>query len=175
MTAPETPAGPLLIALLARLDALPAQDPSETAQAPRTVPLAVLDTNAVLDVWYWHDAKAADLACALEAGEITWVSSPSCIKELAAVLARPAFGLGEDGAEALLEKLISRVVLVSPRQEHLVRCRDRDDEKFLTLAFEVRADFLFTKDKKVLKAGRRLKAAGTKTMRPEDFVRAHAS
>lgn len=82
---------------------------------------------------------------------------------------RPQFGLNEAQQDALLEAVLSTVTVVSVSLEGLVRCRDEDDEKFLNLAFEARADYLFTKDKNVLRSGRKLVPLGTKTMRPADF------
>lgn len=154
---------------LIRLDQLDALKAPELARAQRPVPLAVLDTNVVLDLWYWNDRKCSQLKKALSAGALRAVSSSSCLKELAAVLARPVFELSVSEKKSLLETVLSSVWVAKPTVEALVRCKDAEDEKFLNLAFEIEADYLFTKDKRVLRAGRKLRALGTQTLTPADF------
>ena len=69
----------------------------------------------------------------------------------------------------VLTNVLSLTLVTRTSVEGVVRCRDADDEKFLNLAFESRADFLFTKDKNVLRSGRRLAALGIKTQKPAEF------
>ena len=168
----ETPyrdADARLAAILTRLDNLPTVPAADLALGERSLPLAVLDTNVVFDVWFWNDRHAQTLKAAIEQNRLKLVSTPSCLKEFAVVMQRPQFGLNEAQQDALLEAVLSAVTVVSVSLEGLVRCRDEDDEKFLNLAFEARADYLFTKDKYVLRSGRKLVPLGTKTMRPADF------
>ena len=71
--------------------------------------------------------------------------------------------------DRILTNVLSLTLVTRTSVEGVVRCRDADDEKFLNLAFESRADFLFTKDKNVLRSGRRLAALGIKTQKPAEF------
>lgn len=158
-----------LDATLTRLDGLPTTAAIDLASSHRQLPLAVLDSNVVLDLWYWHDPEASSLKNVIDNKRLQAVSSPSCIKELAAVLSRPHFELSFYEQDEIIAKLLTSLLLVAPSIEGVIPCKDPDDEKFLNLAYEIRADFLFTKDKKVLRAGRRLRCLGTKTMRPADF------
>ena len=45
-------------------------------------------------------------------------------------------------------------------------CSDRDDQKFLDLAYTARADWLVTKDKALLKLARRARRDGLKILLP---------
>lgn len=130
---------------------------------------AVLDTNVLLDLWYWNDPEAQYLKNQVQEGRLVLLSSPSCMKEFAVVLARPQFGLAPDAQRAFLENVYEYTVLLTTSGESRVRCRDAEDEKFLNLAYEARADFLFTKDKMVLKAGPYIWESGTHILQPEDF------
>ena len=63
--------------------------------------------------------------------------------------------------------------LRQPVAEHaepleLARCRDPDDQKFLTLAAAVRADCLVTRDRELLRLARRC-AARFAILRPSAF------
>ena len=79
-------ASPRLSAVLARLDDLSAIPAADLANHPREVPLAVLDSNVVFDVWYWNDKDAQALKTAILEKRLQLVSTPSCLKEFAVVL-----------------------------------------------------------------------------------------
>ena len=78
-------ASPRLSAVLARLDNLSAIPAADLANHPRKVPLAVLDSNVVFDVWYWNDKDAQVLKTAILEKRLQLVSTPSCLKEFAVV------------------------------------------------------------------------------------------
>ena len=48
----------------------------------------VLDTNAVLDLWAFADARVQVLRAAMQAGELDWVGTPDMRLELQHVLSR---------------------------------------------------------------------------------------
>lgn len=50
------------------------------------------------------------------------------------------------------------------------RCRDKDDQKFLDLAYAVGAELLFTKDKLVRRAAKKLARFGLRTLSPADWA-----
>lgn len=167
MLAPASQAQERLALILSQLDELPTIPTGEFAAAD--VPVAVLDTNVILDLWYWKNRQAEALKSVVSSGRMTIVSSPSCLKELAVVLARPTFALTISDQEALIAQVLETAVLVRCEVDGIIGCRDAEDEKFLNLAYAVRANYLFSKDKKVLRAGRRLRSRGTRTLRPADF------
>lgn len=53
------------------------------------------------------------------------------------------------------------------REAGVSRCRDPDDQKFLDIAQFSQAQLLITRDKLVLKAGKRLKKEGTLVLTPQ--------
>ena len=134
----------------------------------------VIDTNTVLDVIFWNDKAAAPLTAALRDGRVTAVRDREVMIELAEVLSRAHF-LGTE--EAALKATAAWCASTAPADEEkvketgaalTVRCRDPLDQKFLDLAVATEAKLLVTKDKLVLKAGRRLKRFGVTTLKPEE-------
>lgn len=127
---------------------------------PRGVP-AVIDTNVVLDLIYWEDPHSEDLRRALEEGRIHALRSGEAVMELAEVLSRPAFTGDEDEAARLAALWCSMSVPVDEEKIReaadviTVQCRDPLDQKFFTLTLAGGAKLLVSKDKLVLKAGRK--------------------
>ncbi len=134
----------------------------------------VIDTNVVLDLVFWQDEKAADLARLLQEGQLTAVRDRESMKELAEVASRPHFLGSEAKAGALVEdwcrrSLAADEAAVRVQDETLkVKCKDPLDQKFLSLTVASKAPLLITKDKLVLKAGKRLRRFGTLCVKPEE-------
>ena len=74
---------------------------------------------------------------------------------------------------AQLVRPCTRVEVEAADWAHLPRCRDQDDQKFLSCAVQVGAHLLLTRDKKLLKIGRhrQFKALGlsVRSTMPADF------
>lgn len=139
----------------------------------------VVDTNVLLDLYYWKDPRSVELREAIEAGRLVPVRDRASVRELAEVLDRPRFGLEFDAVSAILEAWCQRAlpvpeVLVEEAgrklREKRILCRDPLDQKFLDLAAAARALGLVTKDKLVLRAGKKLARLGVKTTLPEDVA-----
>lgn len=139
----------------------------------------VVDTNVLLDLYYWKDPRSVELRSAIDAGRLVPVRDRASVRELAEVLDRPRFGLEFDAVSALLEAWCKTAlpvpeVLVEEAGRKLVEkrilCRDPLDQKFLDLAAAARALGLVTKDKLVLRAGKKLARLGVKTALPEDVA-----
>lgn len=130
-------------------------------------PLAVLDTNVVLDWLVFEDPACAPLASALAAGRLLWIASPAMLAELAEVLRRPALDrwrAAADTAGARAQRLASP----APEAPPAVRldggplcCRDRADQKFIDLALASRAAWLLTRDRALLALARPAARYGT--------------
>lgn len=140
----------------------------------RTKLLVVLDTNVLLDLWYWDDTMSRFIRESLLSDRFWAVRSDDTVDELADVLRRRHFNLSvADQCEILRLWHTASVGIRLSNNTPAAFCRDRDDVKFLTLAQALRVDFLITKDKKVLKAGRRLRRFGVTTITPADLKRLH--
>ena len=124
----------------------------------------VLDTNVWLDWLAFDDAIIGPLKNAQVDGAVEIFSDEACTRELVAVL---NYDLGKRSLDAQTQKIkfaeFQRVVRPPARSSEdgtagrtpLPKCRDPDDQKFLELARDCRADYLVTKDKALLVLARR--------------------
>ena len=144
----------------------------DAARAPgeRAKPIVVIDTNVLLDMLFWEDATTVPLKRALCSDRIWPVRSDDTVDELADVLRRPRFDLAFEKQCELLKLWHTLAIGVTAGDAPHIFCRDPDDVKFLVLAHVLRADYLITKDKKVLRAGRKLKPLGVATITSVDFL-----
>jgi len=159
----------------------PLVPPERAAQAvgpdpvalPAVTPCAVIDTNVWLDLFVFQDPAARHLALALQCGAWRAVRSPRTDAELLAVLARPkiAAKLPPDAVAELTQNWQARAQNVASSATAPWVCRDRDDQKFLDLAFSVRAQALFTKDRALLRLARRARRDGLQITAPANFAR----
>lgn len=124
----------------------------------------VLDTNVVLDLVVFDDADARPLRAAIERGDAIVFTCDECLAELRRVLAYPRLALESAAQDAAFESfraLAHRVARPSAQSTpRMPQCRDTDDQKFLALAWEVRADHLVTKDNALLELARRVAKLG---------------
>ena len=139
----------------------------------------VLDTNIVLDCLVFRDSAMRELTVALEAGRVQALVHQCTIDELERVLGYPQCGLTITEQRQVLDRYLaaatlppmpngfSRDTLLLPAG--FPRCRDRDDEAFLALAYHARADGLVTKDRVVLKLRRRVRKFGVAILAPTDL------
>jgi putative PIN family toxin of toxin-antitoxin system len=136
----------------------------------------VLDTNVWIDWLVFDDPAIAPLREAHRSERIQFVANGACIEEFERVLAYPAFKL--DHAQRLslraqLERCVVRHEGHSAEGAEgaaaLPRCTDPDDQKFVSLACDAKADWLLTRDKALLRLARRLKQAGLRVAAPLDF------
>jgi len=127
------------------------------APLPHGLPV-VLDTNVVLSLWMFEDPSLAYLRAAVESGALRPVSREDCLEELTRVLAYSQFKqTPERQAEiaATYRALCQLVEPADPPACELPKCLDRDDQKFLEVARDSGAQALLSRDKLVLKLGRR--------------------
>lgn len=129
---------------------------------PAGTPLrVVLDTNVIMAFWHFRDPKLMSLLAWLMQREATLLTRPACLEELARVLAYVQFGIAPDTQAAILADYRERTLcLPEPDAEQvaaqaLPRCKDRDDQKFIQLAWDGDAQLLLTRDKLLLGMARR--------------------
>jgi putative PIN family toxin of toxin-antitoxin system len=124
-----------------------------------SVPLIVLDTNIVLDLFIFSDPRCDALKLALTEKRLQWISTQVMRDELERVLAythlQPRMAYYKVTADDVLRRFDASAQLrdVAPRAVFV--CKDEDDQKFIDLAAAHRA-FLVSKDKAVLCMRKRL-------------------
>ena len=119
----------------------------------------VLDTNVVLDLFVFDDAKARPLKNDLLQGALHWLATPPMRDELARVLdyAHIAARLAAAGqcAGDVLAQFDRHVCIVAIALRAPLSCSDPDDQKFIDLAVQHRC-MLLSKDAAVLELKNRL-------------------
>lgn len=121
----------------------------------------VLDTNIWLDWLVFDDPAVMPLKAACSDGLVRIAIDAACMEELGRVLAYPEFALDAATRTALFTQVRDCTYRVDTRLlSPLPRCADPDDQKFLELARDAKADWLITKDKALLSLGKK-RFAGT--------------
>lgn len=138
----------------------------------------VLDTNVLLSLWVFADSRFAILLDLIAAGRLRPLTDQDCLAEFERVLGYPEFGLDLSAQRRILADYAGSAFCVVKEDRArpglpLPQCHDADDQKFLELARDGRADTLVTSDKQLLKLARRkLLADQFRIMTPERFVSA---
>lgn len=130
---------------------------------PAFRPRVVLDTNVCLDLFMFRDPRWQLLHQALLHREIEALTREDCRREFELVLGYTRMQLSADAQAAILAEFDQRIALYSDASgagdrtnaSVLPICKDGDDQKFLELALACGAEVLITKDKALLKLGRK--------------------
>lgn len=118
----------------------------------------VLDTNVCLDLFVFRDARWSALHQAMRERRIEAVTRADCRMEWLAVLEYPHLPLTDKDRPAVraeFDDLITCLPGTAVNTFGLPVCTDPDDQKFLELALQARAEVLITKDKALLKLARK--------------------
>lgn len=139
----------------------------------------VLDTNVWLDLLLFEDPRCAALRQAVDAAEVCLLLREDCHAEWLRVLAYPALRVdcARQSQLALQQRALCEWVngARAVGGPALPRCRDRDDQKFIELAWEGAADCLLSRDQALLELDRRCRRQGLfAIMTPEDWPPAQA-
>ena len=125
-------------------------------------PVVVLDTNILLDVLVFDDSRAHPLRAGLIAGSLDAVATDKTLAEFLDVIGREQFSLPQEKQHEIMfqwrswSRLINDAVLeVAPW-----KCKDRDDQVFINLAYTLKPAILISKDKMVLKIAKRAQKDG---------------
>ena len=131
--------------------------------SPSLPKLAVLDTNIVLDLFVYSDARQANLHKALQAGELLWMTTAAMRLELVRVLGYPQIAQRMAAANLSTNDVLAQVdalaKLVEPAPKAPYTCKDPDDQIFIDLAC-AHPCLLLSKDKAVLAMRSRLARLG---------------
>ena len=112
----------------------------------------VLDTNILLDLFVFHDDRAHPLKNALLSCEIKAFTCNENMEELADVISRPLFSLSEaQQNDIMLQwKSMSHHVEDADLRPAPWKCKDRDDQVFLDMAYLLQPAILISKDDALL-------------------------
>lgn len=149
---------------------------STTAILPGDTRLRVVfDTNVLLSMFVFADSRFAPLRAQVDAGRWLAFTRPDCLDEFRHVLNYPMFKLETERQDAAYAAYIAVArqpqALLPLEPAILPRCKDRDDQKFLELARDIRADWLVSSDKALLKLTRKL-AGRYRILKPEEAMKA---
>ena len=137
--------------------------------------LAVFDTNVCLDLFVFHDPASAILLKAINENILVPITRNDCREEWHRVLDYPKLSLSDnERAQSRLEfdQLVHLIAPPGKDYRCLPLCSDKDDQKFMELAYDAGAKYLFTKDKALLKLARKnKKKGGFNIITPEQWKR----
>jgi putative PIN family toxin of toxin-antitoxin system len=140
----------------------------------------VLDTNVVID-WLMFDHPFMNpLRENVRNGRLTILTHPPAIAELKRVLAYRQLKLTDARQQAIFADYLARTREVAlPAGASLKnlmmpggfpRCRDRDDEHFVALAYHQKADALVSRDNAVLGLKKRAEKFGVQILNVRDAI-----
>ncbi len=132
------------------------------------LPLLVLDTNIVLDVFVFKDVAAQPVRAGLAAGQLDWIATPAMRVELERVLGYPQIvprlAFYQLSAADVLAHFDAHARLLPVPAKAPVTCSDADDQMFIDLAVAQRSTLL-SKDKAVTSMQKRLLALGVRVQK----------
>jgi putative PIN family toxin of toxin-antitoxin system len=124
----------------------------------------VIDTNVCLDLFVFRDRRYQNLLDALRNGRLQAVTSEHCRKEWLFILSYPHLPLDEVSKIAVIAEYDALITLLpldaAPEGLSLPVCKDKEDQKFMELAYASKASLLLTKDKALLKLAKRTARLG---------------
>lgn len=152
------------------LDSRPLQLPDSIATAPRLV----LDTQVVMEWLVFRDPGIQALVGPIEGGHWTWIGSEAMRDELLHVLSRGVAARWNPDPQGIADTF-SRLCRMPPVRDDdtpppLLKCRDKDDQKFIDLALSQRVDALISRDGDVLALAKRARKHGLAILRPEQWL-----
>jgi predicted nucleic acid-binding protein len=139
-----------------------------------SVPIVILDTNALLDWRVFKDPAAHPIAQAVTEGRMRWLASPSMEQEWHQVWPRRAFKRWAPDPMLTLT-VFQHAQFVDEPPRGPLRCKDPDDQVFIDLALHVGATWLFSKDAALLKLARRARPMGVQVTSLQAWVAAMAA
>ncbi|CAN7445847.1 putative toxin-antitoxin system toxin component, PIN family [Trinickia sp. LjRoot230] len=152
---------------------MPSVPDSRSARGAQRV---VLDSNVWIDILVFDDPATRPIHAALTGGALDAVINARCLAELSRVLDYPQFAsrvLDKAALLASVGQLCSMTELAASPEgaAMLPKCKDRDDQKFLELAYASGASWLVSKDRALLKLDKRTsRDFGFRITPPEPFT-----
>ena len=141
------------------------------------MPPIVLDTNTIMALWFFEDPALVTLRDWIHAGHARLLTREDALEEYRRVLAYRQFACPPERQGTLWTDYAARAECLPTAAEDaepLPRCRDADDQKFLEIARDGRAQWLLTRDKALLRSGKhRLMREWCSVLTPEAWQRQH--
>lgn len=120
-------------------------------------PRIVLDTNILLDLFYFKDKSAQELYWQITQQKVDVYTCTTIWDEFEEVLARKPFLQTPAEIMRIRTKYTVFFIWLDPQHPTTrVICSDPDDQIFIALAAEIAPCYLITKDKDLLKLSRKL-------------------
>lgn len=118
----------------------------------KTKNLVVLDTSSVLSALLFQNGRLTWLRHLWVTGSIHPIASKETTEEIIRVLAYPRFKLSPEEIELFLSDYLPycRLVKAKSISKTAPQCRDKNDQMFINLAFQEKADYLISSDKDLL-------------------------
>ena len=141
---------------------LPSTLISSCEQSLTSVPLLVLDTNAVLDWMLFGDPGMSAAAAAITDGRVRWIATAAMRGEFEHVLGRGLVAARRAGLADSADLWARHCTLLpsAPPAPAPLLCTDADDQKFIDLALACGARWLVSRDRAVVKLRHRAAASG---------------
>lgn len=109
----------------------------------------VLDTNVLVNA-VLADGPPRKLLARCITQEHTLLESPATLQEFVEVIRRPKFRFIEEDVHRILTAVASVAELIEPTTVLAVVSADRDDDRFLELALDGRAELVVSGDRHLL-------------------------
>lgn len=115
----------------------------------------IIDTSVLIS-YTLQNSKALEIFDKIESGEYIMYVSHDILFEYKNVLRLKKFKFSQEQQKEILDKVNQLAIKVTPDKE-IKFSRDKYDSPFLSISEFIEADFLFTQDKTLLKAGHLIK------------------
>ncbi len=106
----------------------------------------VVDTNVLLSGIFFEKGNEAQVLKLILEDRAGLLASLETLEELRETLSRPKFHLSPAQGLAIFQAILGKCQVILNLKESDVKCRDKDDQKFLDCAHTGRADYLVTGD-----------------------------
>jgi putative PIN family toxin of toxin-antitoxin system len=129
-------------------------------------PRVVLDTNILLDLFYFKDKSVAYLFECLKTEKVQGFTCELIWEEFAEVLARKPFNQTEEEVNLIWSNYQHLFKWQAPQRNNSgIKCSDPDDQIFVELAVELAPCSLITKDKDLLILHKKLQKFQVQTLK----------
>lgn len=143
-----------------------------------SLPRLILDTQVVMEWLVFRDPGIRALVDPIEGGRWLWIGSAAMRDELLHVLSRGVAARWKPDPSAIASVFERLCQMPAPSAEGvtvpLLKCRDKDDQKFIDLALAQQIDALISRDADVLALAKRARKLGLAILRPEQWLQQQA-